>query len=128
MRQSEITPNTVDVRDPIFTFFFASPEREERKWGETQVKPHCRSGLFGHFQAEKMGLITSNTGCLGHRCGGSGVEGRMVVTPRKALFNRPTFVFDMAPPLPPQTKVHHQKLSRTEMMSLDINGQRSSKR
>ena len=24
---------------------------------------------------------TSNTGCLGHRCGGSGVEGRMVVTP-----------------------------------------------
>ena len=37
---------------------------------------------------------TSNTGCLGHRCGGSGVEGRMVVTPRKALFTRPSVLFD----------------------------------
>ena len=33
---------------------------------------------------EKLSQKTSNTGCLGHRCGGSGVEGRMVVTPRKA--------------------------------------------
>ena len=64
----------------IFAVFLRELSRNRADLIETSSIPTFKCVFLAFFCVRE----TSNTGCLGHRCGGSGEEGRMVVTPRKA--------------------------------------------